>query len=164
MVEAEPRGTGIAAVCHLRLRRFEMRRITSTCSIGSEVARHSRAMSHRAAFKYQSLHARGHRLPGDLRPSCRCESMGRIALSVETLGNLWQNPVGPRARVFGSRARREERAMRFHRNRRTTKPEARTPLGPEAYRETAPSSLSSTLRNERALSRPRFLESGAVWP
>ena len=54
--------------------------------------------------------------------------------------------------------------MRFHRNRRGTKPEARTPMRPKGYGETAPSSLSSTPHNERALSRPRLLESSAVWP
>ena len=47
--------------------------------------------------------------------------------------------------------------MRFHRNRRGTKPEARTPVRPKGYGETAPSSLSSTPPNERALSRPCLL-------
>ena len=65
-----------------------------------------------------------------------------------------------------SGCRREVRSgtMFFHRDRRRTKPAARTPLRPKGYGETGPSSLLPTPSNECALSRRRLLESGPVWP
>ena len=73
-----------------------------------------------------------------------------------------------------SGCRREVRSgtMFFHRDRRGTKPAARTPLRPKGYGETGPSSLSPTPPNECALSLlrgfgpapRRLLESGPVWP
>ena len=54
--------------------------------------------------------------------------------------------------------------MFLHRDRRGTKPAARTPLCPKGYGETGLSSLSPTPPNECALSRRRLLESSPVWP
>ena len=88
-----------------------------------------------------------------------CRNFRGIKLSIRIVQIQGGFPVldlAVRGRSLEGRAqgssgcRREVRSevMSFHRDRRGTKPAARTPLRPQGYGETGPSSLSPTPANE----------------